>query len=559
VEIFDKYEIVRRLAYGGMGEVFLARQGGAARFDRLVILKSLRPELAQDEEVVEEFLEEARLAATLNHPNIVSIHEVGEWAGTYFIAMEYIHGEDVFRLCQQAIAQGRWVPPRVAVRMARDAALGLDAAHSAKTPDGQDLKIVHRDVTPRNLMVRLDGVTKVVDFGVAKAADRAARTVTGGLKGTIAYMSPEQAFARGVDARSDQYGLGVILWELLAKQRLFGGKDSIEVLEAVRSAKVGPPSDANEAVPKALDDLVMRMLAPERDDRFPSCRVVADAMSQWLGEMAGPPGQERVSAFVTDVAGDAVEARTADLTPTGMGLVPTESTVPTPAPRPATGLASGRAGWLAAAASIALATGMGIALFTQGPRPLPPLPPLDAGPAPSGEPARLAAAATAPPVEPTVSSPAVTTNEAADAGAPPVLAVAERPPIATGEGRSSRPRRPPVRKPAAVVASATPSTTAPSSTSPSSTSPTGSPVTTAPPAVEQNKAPALVTLDTVPWTQVTVDGAAKGATPVYRMELKAGRHIVHLVNPEEGIDVWRDLVLQPGQELHLDWKLGEQQ
>jgi hypothetical protein len=538
VEIFDKYEIVRRLAYGGMGEVFLARQGGAARFDRLVILKSLRPELAQDPEVVEEFLEEARLAATLNHPNIVSIHEVGDWAGTYFIAMEYLHGEDVFRLCQQAIAQGRWVPPRVAVRIARDAALGLDAAHSAKTPEGEDLKIVHRDVTPRNLMVRLDGVTKVVDFGVAKAADRAARTVTGGLKGTIAYMSPEQAFARGVDARSDQYGLGVILWELLAKQRLFGGKDSIEVLEAVRSADVRPPSTANDAVPAALDDLVMRMLAKAREDRFPSCRAAADAMDQWLGEMAGPPGAERVSAFVTDVAGEAVEARTADLTPTGFGLLPTESTVPTPVPARAGPLASGRAGWLAAAASVALATGMAIALFTQGSPPLPPLPPLDAGapPAPT-----LAAAAATP-------APTPTPTMAVDAGAvgveAPVVAVVEPAP---SPARRPRPARSPERatrgKPA-VVAAVTPTP-----------DPAPSPAPTEP--VEQQQAPAVVTLDTVPWTQVTVDGAARGATPVYRMELKAGRHIVHLVNPEQGIDEWRDLVVKPGQELHLDWKLGE--
>ncbi|RMH16426.1 MAG: serine/threonine protein kinase, partial [Gemmatimonadetes bacterium] len=170
-----------------MGEVFLARQTGVA-VDRLVILKSLLPELAEQEGFVDQFLDEARVAATLNHPNIVGIYEVGLWNGQYFIAMEFIHGGDLARLQRAAAKKRVSCPYQVSARMIADAALGLDHAHHAVGMDGQPLHIVHRDISPQNIMVRGDGVTKVVDFGIAKAANRATRTATGMLKGKLQYM-----------------------------------------------------------------------------------------------------------------------------------------------------------------------------------------------------------------------------------------------------------------------------------------------------------------------------------------------------------------------------------
>lgn len=167
--IFGKYDIIRRLALGGMGEVFLSRQTGVA-VDRLVILKSLLPELAEQEGFVDQFLDEARVAATLNHPNIVGIYEVGLWNGQYFIAMEFIHGEDLSKLYRAAKKQKEKVPFEVSAKIIHDAALGLDHAHAAKAMDGTPLNIVHRDISPQNIMVRGDGVTKVVDFGIAKAS-----------------------------------------------------------------------------------------------------------------------------------------------------------------------------------------------------------------------------------------------------------------------------------------------------------------------------------------------------------------------------------------------------
>src|SRR5581483_11713456 len=211
--IFDKYEIQHRLAVGGMGEVFYAVQRGAVKgFERPVILKNLLPDLAQQEGFIEQFLDEARVAATLNHPNVVSIYEVGLWNGTYFIAMEYIGGRNLSQLIKASLKKNLPIPPAVVARIIHDAAVGLDHAHSAKDGQGRSLNIVHRDISPQNIMVREDGVTKVVDFGIARASNRASRTATGAVKGKLAYMAPEQVTSRNVTGLADQFALGVVLW-----------------------------------------------------------------------------------------------------------------------------------------------------------------------------------------------------------------------------------------------------------------------------------------------------------------------------------------------------------
>src|SRR5439155_506290 len=169
----------------------------------------------------EQFLDEAKVAATLNHPNVVSIFEVGSWNGVYYIAMEYIPGANVGQLIRAAKKAELSVPPTVAARIVHDAARGLYHAHSARDVAGQALSIVHRDISPQNVMVSVEGIVKVVDFGIARAANRDTRTEAGKVKGKLAYMSPEQALGKSVDPRSDQFSLGIVLWELLTRQRLF--------------------------------------------------------------------------------------------------------------------------------------------------------------------------------------------------------------------------------------------------------------------------------------------------------------------------------------------------
>lgn len=276
--VFGKYEIQHRLAIGGMGEVFYSLQRGVPGFERPVILKSLLPELAAQEGFIDQFLDEARVAATLNHPNVVSIFEVGQWNGTYYLAMEYIRGRNLAQILRKTIEQDLRIPVLVAVRIVRDAALGLDHAHRATDGTGSPLNIVHRDISPQNIMVRDDGLTKVVDFGIARASNRATRTATGALKGKLAYMAPEQVLAGDVGPWADQFALGVVLWELLTHRRLFKAERDIDVVKKVLEEPLLPPSTALSTIPAELDAVVMRMLERNATKRFSSCAEVAHAL-----------------------------------------------------------------------------------------------------------------------------------------------------------------------------------------------------------------------------------------------------------------------------------------
>ncbi len=260
-----------------MGEIFLARQVGLAGFDRLVILKTMLPELAEEEGLVEQFLDEARVAAKLNHPNIVSMYEVGEWQGRYFIAMEYISGDHVGRLLMAARRAGLKMPPLVAAKIIHDAALALDHAHTARDVDGTPLTVVHRDVSPQNIMVRDDGVTKVIDFGIARAANRSVRTRTGCIKGKAPYMAPEQIAGKPLDGRTDQFALGIVFWELLTHERLFYAENDVDVLRMVLNYRIPPPSSVVPNVPPELDEVVLHMLERAPEARYVSCGAVAES------------------------------------------------------------------------------------------------------------------------------------------------------------------------------------------------------------------------------------------------------------------------------------------
>ena len=304
--IFGKYDVVRRLAAGGMGEIYLGRQRGLASFERLVILKTLLPQLSEDPEMVASFLDEARIVGAINHPNVVGLYEVGEHDGQYIMVMEHIHGLDLSQLRRAGKSAGELLPPRVAAEIIRQAALGIDAAHRALDGRGAPLRIVHRDISPSNIMVRPDGNVKVLDFGVARAERKQSKTAHGQLKGKVPYMSPEQVRNLPIDARHDQWSLGAVFWELLAQRRLFKSEDIPALFKMILSGELLPPSSVRSEVPKELDAVVMRLLQRDPGQRFASMSEAAGALRAGIDALAGPPDELR--RYVEGVAG----ARLAD-------------------------------------------------------------------------------------------------------------------------------------------------------------------------------------------------------------------------------------------------------
>ncbi|WP_223641611.1 serine/threonine-protein kinase [Corallococcus sp. EGB] len=305
--VFGKYELLRKIASGGMGQVFLAREHGTG-FERLVVLKLILPHLAEDEEFLEMFLEEARLVARLSHPNLITILDLTEIEGRHCLAMEYVQGEDVRRLDRFARKQERPLPVGLVVRIIADAAAGLSYAHGARDGHGQPLKLVHRDVSPQNVLVGFDGGVKVIDFGVAKAATSGQQTATGVLKGKYPYMSPEQANGMAVDGRSDQFALGVVMWELLTGKRLFKGDTDLMTLRLVRDCQVPPPSQLTPKVPPGLDEIVLKALAPTPDGRYADCAAFRLALEDWALNLRLPSSSAHLAAYLRELYAERIAA-----------------------------------------------------------------------------------------------------------------------------------------------------------------------------------------------------------------------------------------------------------
>lgn len=277
-----RYRLVHKLGVGGMAEVFLAQQRGLAGFEKLVVIKRVLPQLRQDSGFVNMLLAEARLAAGLRHPNIVEIYDVHRDEGDFFIVMEYLAGEDLRLMLATARKAGFRFPVGVAGRIISDASAGLDFAHRAVDADGRPLGVVHRDIGPTNIILTYHGISKVLDFGVAKANIHNIYTRPGTLKGKYGYASPEQVQHRAVDARSDIFSLGIVLHELLTGQRLFRGKTPPETLKAVMEAPIVPPSRINPEVPPALDELVARALERDRNRRLSSAGELQEQLEHIL-------------------------------------------------------------------------------------------------------------------------------------------------------------------------------------------------------------------------------------------------------------------------------------
>ena len=302
--IAGKYTLLRRLGHGGMAEVFLAKQMSEGGFEKLVVLKRILPHLASGPEFVTMFLDEARIAADLRHPNIVTIADVGRVNDTLFMVMEFLHGQDIRKVQRKVAAFAQMIPFAHACQMAIDAAAGLHYAHTKHDLKGRDLQIVHRDVSPQNIIVTFEGSTKIVDFGIAKAAGQNTHTSAGVLKGKYTYMSPEQAQGEVVDARTDQFALGIVLWELLTMRRLFKRDTEGLTLEAIIDGVIPRPRRFREDCPAAIEDVVMTALQKDRSRRFRDCEALAFALEDALAKDAIVHSQSRLAQYMRRLFAD---------------------------------------------------------------------------------------------------------------------------------------------------------------------------------------------------------------------------------------------------------------
>ena len=274
----NSYEILAKLAMGGMAEIFLAKGANNAGVERYVVLKRVLGHRADDAHFVRMFLDEARLASQLQHPNIAQVYDIGKLGDSYFFTMEYVHGETVRTLLQRTHGLRRQIPLSAVLAIIAGSAAGLHHAHERKGYDGKPLGIVHRDVSPSNLMVSYEGTVKVVDFGVAKAEHRSAVTQAGTVKGKIAYMSPEQCKGGDVDRRSDLFSLGILMWEMLTTERLFRRLSDFEAMQAIVSEQVPPPSTLRPDLPPEVDAIVMKLLAKAPADRYQTADELNEAI-----------------------------------------------------------------------------------------------------------------------------------------------------------------------------------------------------------------------------------------------------------------------------------------
>jgi serine/threonine protein kinase len=315
IETYGRYQLLKRLATGGMAQIYLARRPGPEG-DKLLVVKRILPHLTENDDFVKMFLDEARIAARLNHANVVQIFDLGAQDDSFFIAMEYIHGEDLRKLWKESETRGRPLPVPLVCRILIEACAGLDYAHKRTDPTtGRPLGIVHRDVSPQNILVTFEGGVKVVDFGIAKAADQATITRSGVLKGKYSYMSPEQASGLRVDCRSDIFALGVVLYELLTGTRLFKRSSDLQTLTAVGECKVLPPSQLTARVPADLDAIVLQALAKEPAERYQEAAQLQHALEAWLDAHALPASSADLAAYMKELYAErlAAEARSGEV------------------------------------------------------------------------------------------------------------------------------------------------------------------------------------------------------------------------------------------------------
>jgi serine/threonine protein kinase len=565
------YEILARLAAGGMAEIYLARLRKMTSFQKMVVIKRILPELAQNSDFIEMFLDEARIAATLEHPHIVQTYDVGVVDGSYYIAMEYLHGEDVRSIMKELERRQRRMPLPQALNIIISAAGGLHYAHEKVGFEGHPLEIVHRDVSPQNLFVTYAGGIKLLDFGIARASNRLRETRIGTLKGKVPYMSPEQCQSEALDRRSDIYSLGILLYELTLSRRLYAGSNDFEVLKEIVEGEVTPPRQIDPCYPEALESIVMRALAKSRDERWATARDMQAALEGFVFEERLHIMPMGIQQFMEELFGNQIEAwrqaqsqgKTLDehlLTAksTHEDSQPFIEADPVKAER----LRAERAAFVAQLEKkslpppsaqpqrlrtvflVALAGALLVAAVAK--LKLVP-PPARAQPptvviAPPSEPLTMAQPMQSLPTEP---APSLRLPQPAASAPPP---------------RSPSPPRPPHRSRRSSSTTESPVTPAPSepvAPPAAATTPESEPAPSAPAAPAPNPADEVtphlegdgtLVVASSPWCRVIIDGVDRGATPL-RIKLPAGAHTLLLTNPEFNVRRTFPVTIEPGQTL----------
>jgi len=303
---FGKYVLLRKIAMGGMAEIFKAKTAGAEGFEKEIVIKRILPHFTEDESFVKMFIDEATITSKLQHSNIVQIFDFDVSEGSYYIAMEYIEGVDLKKAIDDGVKAGRPLSVAQCVYILMELSKGLHYAHT-KEHKGKPLNIVHRDISPHNAMVSFNGEVKLMDFGIAKAAQRSTKTMAGTVKGKVAYMSPEQARGKPLDGRSDLFALGIMLWEMLTHRRLFLGDSDFETLTAVLKKEPPPPSSINPDVTKELDLIILKALEKDRDLRYPNVEAFNRELTRWYYSNVMDLDKEALKPWMQDMFAEDIE------------------------------------------------------------------------------------------------------------------------------------------------------------------------------------------------------------------------------------------------------------
>ena len=338
--MYGPYFLIQKLAEGGMAEIFLAKRKDPGGAELNVVIKRMLPHLSELPDFVAMFLDEARLAARLEHENIIRIMELGQEEGCYYICMEFIAGEDFSTVLRTAAKQRQHVPLHVCCQVILDAAAGLHFAHEFKAEDGTPLNVVHRDVSPSNIYVGYDGHVKVLDFGIAKAESRMSpQTVVGIVKGKYMYMAPEQARGEVVDRRADLFALGVSLYEALTLTRPFARDSDLAIINAVIKNEFPPPSSLRPEIPGALERIVLRAMAGDLKQRYATAGEMVMDLTAFLGSMA-PLSRTLVASYLGGLFGEERKLSKTHVPPLAVLLEPSEGPTAAAEPPPAGVLAS---------------------------------------------------------------------------------------------------------------------------------------------------------------------------------------------------------------------------
>ncbi len=300
---FGQYELIEPIATGGMAEVYRARMKGVEGFQKIVAIKRILAHLTDNDEFVTMFVDEAKLAAQLQHPNIIHIYDLGKIDRSYYIAMEYIDGKDLRSILRTLDEKKARLPLGLALFIGSRLAAALDYAHRKRDLQGTAMALVHRDVSPQNVLISYDGDIKLCDFGIAKAASKASHTRAGALKGKLQYMSPEQAWGRDIDHRSDIFSLGLVLYEMLTGRKAFVGDSELSILEQVRAPRLVQPRDVDPSIPPEVERVVLKALKENREERYQTAADLASDLVNILQSIRPAPGASELGSFLADLVG----------------------------------------------------------------------------------------------------------------------------------------------------------------------------------------------------------------------------------------------------------------